>query len=235
MGNPLVYAAILIGAGGGQLRGQGQQLTLHIVVELLTRTVGGSSGAYRAVFVHEGAAAEQVNHVHIGHCPDEAGFGPVYLGRCYITGWQPKSQLSVRRLADKLIAQAELNVNPAVQATNQGIIGTPVHSVPVLDTRVGPGYHGLIGRELLGAPKLSDIVAGTAIDAQQVGVAIGTTQAGEGKVAVHPAQYTFVYAQVGVYLIGRQLILRRLVEVFITRSGQAGQGRTQREGSCPTE
>ena len=135
-------------------------------------------------------------------------------------GYTAFCELGIAGLADELIADRDLVIDPVVERFEEGVSCRPVHIVEVPDIGVVPGDDGFVGGELLGLPVLAQVLREALVNTADIGFAGRALLAGHGEAQVQAGEDGLIVAR-----------------VFIDRGrGEAGNGEglpVQVIGTCP--
>ena len=210
-----VGAAILVFAGIQQFGFDGFQLRFYIAEQLGTRGLAGQERTNCIGFGDKRYVAKHVQSVVVAQSAQEAGFGTEYPRGSLVLGADaPIAEFSVGGLADELVAQGDLVKNPVVHRRDELVARGPVHVVVIGQTAVVPANNGLIGRQLLRFPVLTQIGTKAFVDAADVGASGGALLATYRQTCIHFGQDLFVVAKIFVDRSGSHFHKWGAIQVF---------------------
>ncbi len=79
-------------------------------------------------------------------------------------------------LTDELVAQTDLVEYAVVHGDDELVGRGPAHVVDIGQTRIVPAACGLVGGKALHVPQCTHVLAETAVDARDVGIAVGAVR-----------------------------------------------------------
>ena len=184
-GSGFVGPSVFVGTRGRQIGFDSQQLRLDVFEKIGAGNLFGDIRTDGVLIRHKGDIAVEVEGVVVAQGAQEAGLGAVGfdIGRIG-AGYTAFCELGIAGLADELIADRDLVIDPVVERFEEGVACRPVHIVEVPDIGVVPGDDGFIGGELLGLPVLAQVLREALVNTADIRFAGRALLAGHGEAQV---------------------------------------------------